>query len=102
MAAITAKMVADLRAKIDAPMMECKKALTEANGDMVVRIDYLAGICAVAGTSCQGFWLAPQVAPDADVRPDRRAARYAGLWRVSAVRHQKYRCLVRCARRKSA
>ena len=34
MAAITAGMVADLRAKTDAPMMECKKALTEANGDM--------------------------------------------------------------------
>ena len=35
MAAITAKMVADLRAKTDAPMMECKKALTEADGDIV-------------------------------------------------------------------
>ena len=35
MAAITASMVAELRAKTDAPMMECKKALTEANGDMV-------------------------------------------------------------------
>ena len=34
MAAITASMVAELRAKTDAPMMECKKALTEANGDM--------------------------------------------------------------------
>jgi elongation factor Ts len=34
MAAITASMVADLRAKTDAPMMECKKALTEAEGDM--------------------------------------------------------------------
>ena len=33
--AITASMVADLRAKTDAPMMECKKALTEADGDMV-------------------------------------------------------------------
>ena len=31
---ITASMVAELRAKTDAPMMECKKALTEANGDM--------------------------------------------------------------------
>ena len=30
---ITAKMVAELRAKTDAPMMECKKALTEAEGD---------------------------------------------------------------------
>ena len=32
--AITASMVAELRAKTDAPMMECKKALTEAEGDM--------------------------------------------------------------------
>jgi elongation factor Ts len=33
MPAITASMVAELRAKTDAPMMECKKALTEAEGD---------------------------------------------------------------------
>ena len=35
MTTITASMVAALRAKTDAPMMECKKALTEADGDMV-------------------------------------------------------------------
>ncbi len=34
MAAITAGMVKELREKTDAPMMECKKALTEADGDM--------------------------------------------------------------------
>jgi elongation factor Ts len=34
MAAITASMVAELRAKTDAPMMECKRALTEAEGNM--------------------------------------------------------------------
>ena len=34
MAAINAAMVGELRAKTDAPMMECKKALTEADGDM--------------------------------------------------------------------
>jgi elongation factor Ts len=34
MPAITASMVAELRAKTDAPMMECKKALTEAEGDL--------------------------------------------------------------------
>ncbi len=34
MAAITASMVAELRAKTDAPMMECKRALTEADGNM--------------------------------------------------------------------
>lgn len=35
MAAITAAMVGELRARTDAPMMECKKALTEADGDAV-------------------------------------------------------------------
>lgn len=35
MAEITAAMVKELREKTDAPMMECKKALTEAAGDMV-------------------------------------------------------------------
>ena len=34
MTAITASMVGALRAKTDAPMMECKKALAEADGDM--------------------------------------------------------------------
>ncbi|MCD7830833.1 MAG: translation elongation factor Ts [Firmicutes bacterium] len=34
MAAITAKMVADLRTKTGCGMMDCKKALSEANGDM--------------------------------------------------------------------
>jgi elongation factor Ts len=34
MAEITAGMVKELREKTDAPMMECKKALSEANGDM--------------------------------------------------------------------
>jgi elongation factor Ts len=34
MAEITAGMVKELREKTDAPMMECKKALTEAGGDM--------------------------------------------------------------------
>lgn len=34
MAEITAAMVKELREKTDAPMMECKKALTEADGDL--------------------------------------------------------------------
>ena len=34
MAAISAAMVKELRLKTDAPMMECKKALKEADGDM--------------------------------------------------------------------
>lgn len=35
MVEITAGMVRELREKTDAPMMECKKALTEAGGDIV-------------------------------------------------------------------
>lgn len=34
MAEITASMVKELRERTDAPMMECKRALTEASGDM--------------------------------------------------------------------
>lgn len=34
MAEITASMVKDLRERTDAPMMDCKKALSEAEGDM--------------------------------------------------------------------
>jgi len=34
MAEITAKMVNDLRARTNAPMMDCKRALVDANGDM--------------------------------------------------------------------
>ena len=41
MAIITAAMVGELRAKTDAPMMECKKALTEADGDMTKAEDLL-------------------------------------------------------------
>ena len=44
---ITAKMVAELRAKTGAGMMDCKKALEEAGGDMakaeeIVRVKYVA------------------------------------------------------------
>ena len=41
MAAITASMVGELRAKTDAPMMECKKALTEADGDFDAAVEIL-------------------------------------------------------------
>ncbi len=41
MAEITAALVKDLREKTGAGMMECKKALTEANGDLDAAIDYL-------------------------------------------------------------
>jgi elongation factor Ts len=50
MAEITASMVKELREKTDAPMMECKKALTEANGDMDAAVTILrkAGLAQAA------------------------------------------------------
>jgi elongation factor Ts len=41
MADITAGMVKDLRDKTDAPMMECKKALVEAGGDLDKAVELL-------------------------------------------------------------
>ena len=41
MADITAAMVKDLREKSGAGMMDCKKALAEANGDMDAALDWL-------------------------------------------------------------
>lgn len=41
MAEITASMVSELRTKTGAGMMDCKKALTEANGDLETAIDIL-------------------------------------------------------------
>ena len=38
---ITAKMVQELREKTGAGMMDCKKALTAADGDMTLAIDNL-------------------------------------------------------------
>ena len=50
MAAITAQMVKALREKTGAGMMDCKKALTEADGDMERAIEFLrkAGIAKAA------------------------------------------------------
>ena len=39
--AITAAMVKELRESTGAGMMECKKALTETNGDMDAAVEYL-------------------------------------------------------------
>ena len=41
MAEITAKMVAELRARTGAGMMDCKKALDESNGDMDKAVEFL-------------------------------------------------------------
>ena len=41
MAEVTAALVKDLREKSGAGMMDCKKALSEANGDMEAAVDWL-------------------------------------------------------------
>ena len=53
MANITASMVADLRAKTGAGMMDCKKALTETAGNMEEAVDFLRkkGLSAAAKKS---------------------------------------------------
>ncbi|MFA5967957.1 MAG: translation elongation factor Ts [Sphingomonas sp.] len=53
MAEITAAMVKDLREKSGAGMMDCKKALSEANGDMDAAMDWLRakGLAAAAKKS---------------------------------------------------
>ena len=53
MADITASMVRDLREKTGAGMMDCKKALTEAGGDMETAVDWLRkkGLAAAAKKS---------------------------------------------------
>ncbi len=54
MAEITAAMVKELRERTDAPMMDCKKALTEAGGDMqkaeeILRVKFGAKAAKSAG-----------------------------------------------------
>ena len=67
MAEITASMVKELREKTDAPMMECKKALAEAGGDMAraeeilrVKLGNKAGKAAarITAEGIVGIWLA--------------------------------------------
>ncbi|HNQ56791.1 MAG: translation elongation factor Ts [Burkholderiales bacterium] len=69
MAEITASMVKELREKTDAPMMECKKALTEAGGDMAkaeeilrVKLGNKASKAAsrVAAEGMVGVFIAPE------------------------------------------
>ena len=50
MAQITAAMVKELREMTDSPMMECKKALVQAEGDMDAAVDILRknGLAAAA------------------------------------------------------
>jgi len=70
MADITANMVRDLREKTDAPMMECKRALTEAEGDLgkaeeILRIKLGNKASKAASRITAEGIVAAHVAPDA-------------------------------------
>ena len=71
MAEITAKMVADLRAATGLGMMECKKALVEAEGNFdkaeeILRIKSGAKAGKLAGrTAAEAYWLTRSTAMSA-------------------------------------
>ena len=66
MATITAKDVAALRAKTGIGMMECKKALVEADGDMDAAIKLISAALADAVIEGkQGEATAEEAAPEA-------------------------------------
>ena len=54
MSTITAAAVNELRKKTDLPLMECKKALTEANGDMDAAVLLLRSWFAKAAVKREG------------------------------------------------
>jgi elongation factor Ts len=70
MAEITASMVKDLRDRTDAPMMDCKKALSEAGGDMakaeeILRVKFGNKATKAAGRIAAEGVVGIYVSPDA-------------------------------------
>ncbi|NWG87596.1 MAG: elongation factor Ts [Hydrogenophilaceae bacterium] len=70
MAEITASMVKELRERTDAPMMDCKKALNEAGGDMakaeeIIRVKFGSKASKAAGRVAAEGIVGIYIAPDA-------------------------------------
>ncbi len=70
MAEITASMVKDLRDRTDAPMMDCKKALSEAGGDMdkaeeLLRVKFGSKATKAAGRIAAEGVVGIYISPDA-------------------------------------
>ncbi len=70
MAEITASMVKELRERTDAPMMDCKKALNEAGGDMakaeeIIRVKFGSKAAKSAGRVAAEGIVGIYIAPDA-------------------------------------
>ena len=53
--AISAKDVMELRKQTDCGMMECKKALVEADGDMEAAVKTIAGSAKSMGITVEGM-----------------------------------------------
>lgn len=69
MAEITASMVKELRSRTDAPMMDCKKALNEAGGDMqkaeeILRVKFGAKAAKSAGRIAAEGMVGVHITPD--------------------------------------
>ncbi len=69
MAEITASMVKELRERTDAPMMDCKKALNEAGGDMqkaeeILRVKFGAKAAKSAGRIAAEGMVGVHITPD--------------------------------------
>ncbi len=77
MAEITASMVKELREKTDAPMMECKKALTEAGGDMGKAEEILRVKLGNKATKAAARVAAEGVVGDPASRPTASSARWS-------------------------
>lgn len=71
MAEITASLVKELRERTGAGMMDCKKALTEANGDIELAIENMRKSGAIKAAKKAG-----NVAAERDQNQNRRQLRH--------------------------
>ena len=86
MAAITASLVKELREKTSAGMMDCKKALTENDGDLEAAVDWLRakGLAAAqkkAGRVAAEGLVAVAVSGNQGSVVERSASRHRHHWR---------------------
>ena len=94
MAVITAAMVKELRVKTDAPMMECKKALTEADGNMeqaeeILRVK-LGNKATKAASRMPTSSLSPTISPSSSPKTNRLTLLLFPLFRSTALPLTKF------------
>src|SRR5438045_2799291 len=82
---ISAAQVNALRQRTNAPLMECKRALTETNGDMEKAVEYIRKTSKVAVDKGAGRESAPVAKNDLFVRLTNDLARQAALKGAASV-----------------